>query len=146
MSEGATVSVDKKVDEILNTVKKLPGYVFELSADLGCGRNFSIRGNFDPGESVENMHAEMDKLVRVCDRQLSKAVIPAIEKKVREEKFTLDNFERNLGTILKQQSGHKSLPAVAEANRDNAQANVDRQRMVVAEQEALLERTKADAA
>lgn len=134
--------MDKGAEE---NVGHKPGYIFELTADLGCGRNYSIRGNFGVGETLESMNKEMDKLVRVCDRQLSKAIIPNIEEKLRKEEHALQTFENNLKTLKKQAEGHKSIPAVAQGNIDNAQTNVSNQTQIVAEQKKLLERVKKDA-
>lgn len=134
MGAGAETNVGEK-----------PGYIFELTADLGCGRNYSIRGNFPVNTTLELMNTEMDKLVRVCDRQLSKAIIPNIEEKLRKEENALLTFENNLKTLKKQAEGHKSIPAVAQGNIDNASINVNNQAQIVAEQKKLLERVKKDA-
>lgn len=122
-----------------------PGYIFELTADIGCGRNFTIRGNFPVEASAETMHKEMDKIVRVCDRQLSKAVIPAVEKKLRDEERTLETFKANTKLLKKQAEGHKAIPAQAAANIENAESNVRAQEANIEEQKKLLIRTKKDA-
>ena len=122
-----------------------PGYVFDLTADLGCNRGFTIRGNFAKDETLENMNKEMDKLVRACDRQLCRAVIPAMESKLREEERTLKTFLDNLEGTRKKAQGYKSLPVQAEAEIRNAETTIAAQKAKIAEQKVLIERTKKDA-
>jgi len=139
---------EKTVDattELLNTIKKLPGYVFELSADLGSGRNFSIRGNFGVGETLEVMNSEMDKLVRVCDRQLSKAVIANIEEDLFKHENMLEKAIRDYQAMEGRREGHKTLPATERAAQENQKATIAELKTVIARKKLFLEKTKKDA-
>jgi hypothetical protein len=132
-------------EELLDTIKKLPGYVFELSADFGSGRNFSIRGNFGVGESLETMNAEMDKLVRVCDRQLSKAVIANIEEDLFKHEKMLEKAIRDYQAMEGRREGHKTLPATEKAAQENQKATVEELKAMIARKKLFLEKTKKDA-
>ena len=139
---------EKTVDattELLNTIKKLPGYVFELTADLGSGRNFSIRGNFGVGETLEVMNSEMDKLVRVCDRQLSKAVIANIEEDLFKHENMLEKAIRDYQAMEGRREGHKTLPATERAAQENQKATIAELKTVIARKKLFLEKTKKDA-
>ena len=133
-------------EELLDTIKKLPGYVFELSADLGSGRNFSVRGNFAVGETLENMNAEMDKLVRVCDRQLSKAVIANIEEDLFKHEKMLEKATRDYVAMESRREGHKTLPATEKAAQENQKATIDELKAMIARKKLFLEKTKKEAA
>jgi len=132
-------------EELLDTIKKLPGYVFELSADFGSGRNFSIRGNFVIGESLETMNAEMDKLVRVCDRQLSRAVISNIEEDLFKHEKMLEKAIRDYQAMEGRREGHKTLPATEKAAQENQKATVEELKAMIARKKLFLEKTKKDA-
>lgn len=132
-------------EELLNTIKKLPGYVFELSADLGSGRNFSIRGNFAVGETLETMNSEMDKLVRVCDRQLSKAVIANIEEDLFKHENMLEKAIRDYQAMEGRREGHKTLPATERAAQENQKATIAELKTVIVRKKLFLEKTRKDA-
>jgi hypothetical protein len=140
-----TVKVDKRVDEILDKVSGLPGYVFELSADFGSGRNFSIRGNFGVGAKLEDMNTEMDKLVRVVDRQLCKAVIPNIEEDIFKHEKMLEKAKRDYATLDGRRQGHKSIPQTEISQLENQKATIAELEGLVKRKKDLLVKTKKDA-
>lgn len=142
---GATASVDRKTDELLETIKKLPGYVFELSADLGSGRNFSIRGNFGVDTGLDVMNVEMDKLVRVCDRQQARACISAIEEEIFKLERMQEKSVKDFNAGEARRKGHKSLPATEEANRENQRTTIEELKALIDRKKNLLQKTRKEA-
>ena len=136
---------EEKVDKILKTIDNLPGYVFELSANLGSERNFSIRGNFPIGASLEVMNAEMDKLVRVSDRQLSKACIASLEEDIAKHEQQLENAKSNLKLVQSKFKKYQELPATGAAEIDNAGSNVKALEAMIERKKKFLEKTRKDA-
>lgn len=126
-------------------VGQKPGYIFELGANLGSERTFSIRGNFAVGTTLAQINDELDKLVKATDRQLSRACIPGLEDALAKDEQQLDQFKRNLVLIEKKQAGHKSLPAQAESERDNANANILQMQAMIERKKKFLEKTREDA-
>lgn len=133
-TEGAKENIGEK-----------PGYIFELGADLGSSRTFSIRGNFAVGTSLEVMNAELDKLVRACDRQLSKAVISTLEEDLFKHEHMLKKAERDYVSAGERTKGHKSLPAVEQANQENQKANIAELKTIVERKKAFLNKTREEA-
>lgn len=136
---------EEKVDKILKTISDLPGYVYELTANLGSERNLSIRGNFPPNVSLEVLNAELDKLVRACDRQLSKACIASLEEDLAKQEQTLEHMRENVKLVEAKSTGYKTLPPAAQAERNNAITNVKTQEAYVARKKAFLAKTRKDA-
>lgn len=128
-----------------DNVGQKPGYIFELSADLGCGRTYSIRGNFAVNTPLETMNVEMDKLVRVCDRQLSKAVIGSMEEDIYKHEHQLGKFKADLLGMLARAKGHKSLPQIELANQENQKTNIMEMEDTIERKKRLLAKTKKDA-
>ena len=134
MFEGAKANVGEQ-----------PGYIYELTGDLGCSRNISIRGNFPKGVTKEEIDAELDKLVRGIDRQLCKAVIAALEKDLAQHQRQLDKAVRDLAAMREISKGHKALPAVEVTRQDNQVATIEELEAIVAQKKQFLAETKANA-
>ena len=136
---------EEKVDKILKTISDLPGYVYELTANLGSERNLSIRGNFPPNVSLEVLNAELDKLVRATDRQLSKACIAALEEDLAKQEQILEHMKENVKLVDNKAKGYKELPASAQAERNNAITNVKTQEAFIERKKKFLAKTRKDA-
>ena len=134
-TEGAKENVGEK-----------PGYLFELGANLGSERTFSIRGNFPVGMTAEMMNVELDKLVKACDRQLSKACIPNMENEIAEMNDQLRRFEEDLADTTRNQGKHKALPAVEVAKTDNQKTNIAAMKGKIQRKMDFLGKTRKDAA
>lgn len=135
----------EKVDEILNKIKDLPGYVYEMTANLGSERTLSIRGNFPPDVPLETLNKELDKLVRASDRQLSKACIASLEEDLAKQEQTLEHMKENVKAVQGKTKNYTALPPAAQAELNNAQINVKTQEAFVARKKTFLEKTRKDA-
>lgn len=135
----------EKVDEILNKISDLPGYVYEMTANLGSERTLSIRGNFPPHVSLETLNKELDKLVRATDRQLSKACISALEEDIAKQEQTLEHMKENVKAVQGKSKGFKELPLNAQAELNNAMINVKTQEAFIKRKKDFLQKTRKDA-
>lgn len=136
---------EEKVDKILNTITNLPGYVFELTANLGSERNFSIRGNFPVGADLPMMNSELDKLVAATNRQLSKACLVSLEEDLAKHEGHLQASQANVATIQKKGERFKGTPQQMQADLDNAIANIEQLQSMIKRKKAILEQTRKDA-
>lgn len=136
---------EEKLDKVIDTINKLPGYIFELTANLGSERSFSIRGNFPTSVSIGELNTELDKLVRATDRQLSKACIASLEDDLAKTESMLKQMENNVKAVIGKTKGYKELPPGAVAEQENARANVEAMKATIERKKATLIKTREDA-
>jgi len=121
-------------DGAKENVGEKPGYIYEVSADLGNQKNFSVRGNFPVAASAELINSELDKLLKAIGRQQARACLPAEEAKLRQMERQLKTMIKNHEISSKKYTGHKTLPVVAQEQKENAESFIVEQRVQIEEQ------------
>jgi hypothetical protein len=74
-----------------------PGYIFQLSHQIGQASQLSVHGNFKEGASAEEMTAELDKVFAAIDMQdLKRMKIPTVEGEVRDQESRLAQLKQEM--------------------------------------------------
>ena len=128
-------------DGAKENVGEKPGYIYEVAADLGNQKNFSVRGNFPVGATSELINAELDKLLKAIGRQQAKACLPVEQAKLRHMERNLAQLIKNDAITSKKYAGHKSLPVAAQEQIEN----INKQRFEIDEQKGRIAELEAEA-
>jgi hypothetical protein len=71
---------------------------FNVSAELGAGRQISIGGNFDPAASAEQINQMLDLVVNAVERQQAKTAVVNAEAEImnmeRQIRYQREDVER----------------------------------------------------
>lgn len=125
-----------------------PGYIFNLTADLGNGRNLTVTGNFPVDVTTAQINEELDKFTTAINRKQSQASVPGIEKKVIQLKDILATTEKqlaDLGARHQEKFPHGRLPEAEQQNVFNTETEIRAKKDMIRYEEMLLERTRKEA-
>lgn len=128
-----------------NNIGEKPGYIYEISAELGNTRNISLRGNFPVNADRKHIDAELDKITSAISRKQAQACLPIEKAKLRQMERQLDRMIKNAGINDEKYKQHKSLPVQAQLDRENEQTNIGEQRVQIKEQQERIKELETEA-
>jgi hypothetical protein len=104
--------------------KKDVGYLFQVSCDLGNGRNCVISGNFDKQASKDLMGHELDKINTVLERQRAAAEVPLLETELALRNERLRGVQEEFERLNAKQIAGEKLTSQDKMNLQNFQASI----------------------
>lgn len=122
-----------------------PGYIFNLTANLGNERNLTVTGNLPVDVTVDQINAELDKFTTAINRKQSQAAVPAIEKRVVQMKDMLRNLGEQKKSAEERNAGQSRVPDAEKSNLHNINVDITAKEDMLKYEEQLLERTKKEA-
>ena len=102
------------------------GYAWNLVADLGNGKQFSISGNFHTDATAEHMGAEVDKVNAVVNRQQAKAAMIAVAQEVDQRIAQRDAAKGDLSDIDAKHEAKGGLSAAERQQREAAAKHIEK--------------------
>lgn len=79
--------------------EKKVGHVYQITYDLGNGRQFSVNGNFAEGSSEEQMYLSATKVMNVADRIRCRGEIELLQRELKLREKALDRQKDALRQI-----------------------------------------------
>lgn len=120
-------------------VGEKPGYIYEISAELGNTRNISLRGNFPMGADLGHINDELDKIIKAITRQQAKTCLPNERAKLRQMERQLASMVKNSEINEAKYKNHKTLPGTALLEKENEITRINEQRVLIKEHEQTIE-------
>ena len=88
--------------------EKKVGHVYQITYDLGNGRQFSVNGNFAEGSSEDQMYQSATKVMNVAERIRSRGEIELLQRELKVREKALNRQKEALRHI---QSKAKRTPS-----------------------------------
>jgi hypothetical protein len=132
-------------DGAKDNVGEKPGYIYEISAELGNQRNFSVRGNFPVGATAGYINVELDKLLKAIGRQQARSCLAAEKSKLSQMERQALAFEKRMAVDFEKYKGHKTLPQQAKLDQETVSVNLAEQRSQLLEQKARISELEKEA-
>jgi hypothetical protein len=126
-------------------IGELPGYIYEISAELGNTRNISLRGNFPVGANRALIDAELDKIISAISRKQAQGCLPIEKAKLRQMERSLERMIKNSEINSEKYRGHKSVPMQGQLDRENEMTNIGEQRIQIKEQNERIKELETEA-
>ena len=117
-----------------NNIGEKPGYIYEISAELGNTRNISLRGNFPVNADRKLIDAELDKITSAISRKQAQSCLPIEKSKLRTMERQLERMIKNSEINAEKYKGHKQVPMQGQLDRENELTNIGEQRVQIKEQ------------
>lgn len=121
------------------------GYAFNIVADVGNGKQFSLSTNFPKNMNAIDMNAEVDKLRSVFDRQQAKSASLGAEQELSQLKLRKESAVEDLGMIDAKHDLKGGLSAAERAQREAAVVHLSRMDKDIAFKEEFLAKLKEEA-
>ena len=80
--------------------EKIVGHVYQITYDLGNGRQFSVNGNFAEGMSEDDMFHEAEKCLKVADRVRARGEIELLGSELSTRRKYLERAKEDLEQML----------------------------------------------
>lgn len=81
--------------------EKKVGHVYQITYDLGNGRQFSVNGNFAEGAAENEMYQEADKCLKVAERIRARCEIDLLSTELSTRRKYLERATEDLESILR---------------------------------------------
>lgn len=78
---------------------KKVGHVYQITYDLGNGRQFSVNGNFLEGSSENDMYDEASKCMNVAERIRARSEVELLQTELRTREKYLERAKEDLRQI-----------------------------------------------
>ena len=120
---------------------KAPGFLFQMTCDIGNGKNISISGNWPVGVDIEAINADVDMFNEAFDRQRAKHEAPLIEERLEGTRQQLESMLSDKEVYLKKH--HEKARDAALMNKMDQQ--IAQMRVAIARGEITLAQTQLKA-
>lgn len=107
------------------TDKKI-GYAFNIVADVGNGKQFSISTNFDDGATEQEINDKVDMLRKVFDRQQAKSASLGASQEIEQLKLRHKAAEEDLAMLDTKAEAKGGLSAAERQQREAATVHIRR--------------------
>ncbi len=125
--------------------KEKIGYAWNVVADLGNSRQFSISGNFSTTATKEDIDKEVDKVISVVNRQQAKAASIGVEQEISQLELRLDSASEDLADLDLKYGAKGGLSAAERQQREAAVKHLEKMGKDISFKKEYLSKLKEEA-